>query len=100
MHVVGFGTEKEQLKRQVTLLLGERRNLIRQLEKSHIGVVSILQHLEEVKQTSSMMMFFLSDLLNLAHIENNKFTLNQKIFNFFEAVDEAFNQVNHLALKK
>ena len=48
MHV-GLGTEKDTLKRQITLLLGERRNLIRRLEKSHIGVINILQHLEEIK---------------------------------------------------
>ena len=33
-------------------------------------------------------------------MENNKFTLNQHIFSFFDAVDDAFSFVKHSARKK
>ena len=46
------------------------------------------------------MMFFMQDLLDLAHMKNNKFTLDQHIFSFFDAVEDAFSYVKHSARKK
>ena len=93
-------SSKDFHKRQVIVLLSDRTNLLKKLEKSHVFMLNMLHQIEEIKQTSQMMMLFLQDLLNLAHIENNKFTLNQNIFNFFDAIEEAFFQVSHLAQKK
>ena len=63
-------------------------------------LVQCLQKVEEVEHISKTMMFFMQDLLDQEHMENNKFTLDQNIFNFFDAMDEAFSFVGQSARNK
>ena len=40
------------------------------------------------------------DLLDLAQIENNSFTINEEFFNLHEQIEKSFNVVKHLADRK
>jgi len=54
-----------------------------------------------MNSVASMMMNLLQDLLDLAQIEKNTFSLNYSYFSLFEVVEKAFNIVKPSAdLKK
>ena len=59
--------------------------------------------LHEVKMslyTSELMKNLMMDLLDLAELENNTFKINKAQFSMFDAIDEAFIVVSHIAKTK
>lgn len=49
---------------------------------------------------TNIMKSLLMDLLDLAQLENNQFSLNKEYFNLYEALDLAKETVSHLAEQK
>ena len=47
--------------------------------------------------TAELMQNLMMDLLDLAQLENNTFKMNKAFFSIFQAVDQAFQVLSHLA---
>ena len=71
-----YSSFSEDIKKHITLLIADRRDLADRLQMSHKQMKNLADHLKDMEHKSNMMVFFIQDLLDQAQMENNKFTLN------------------------
>lgn len=65
-----------------------------------VKLAECIDNLKIMVYTAQIMENLMMDLLDLAQMENNTFNLNKDFFSFFEAIDQAFSVVSHLADQK
>ena len=70
-------------------LINERRQLINIIETSHKQMVEMNVKMQRIEFTSSMMMYLLRDLLDLARMDRSIFTLASQNFDLYQAIDKA-----------
>lgn len=63
-------------------------------------LVECIDSLKMAVLTAEIMQNLMMDLLDLAQMENNTFKMNKSFFSFFEAIDQAFSVMSHLAKQK
>ena len=70
-------------------LINERRQLINIIETSHKQMLEMNGKMQRIEFTSSMMMYLLRDLLDLARMDRSIFTLASQNFDLYQAIDKA-----------
>lgn len=63
-------------------------------------LVQCIDNLKIMVFTAEIMENLMMDLLDLAQMENNTFKMNKAFFSIFEAIEQAFSVVSHLAKLK
>ena len=91
--------DQEMLKETLNLL--QKVKEVRQSSNaSHMKLAKVINTVKSIKHQGTMMRLLLSDLLDLGKMENQTFKLNKDFFCFFDAIQQAFSMVNHVAQQR
>lgn len=86
---------------EIDCLLTEQVHLLKAAKCEEIRFKQLQVQVIQMNSVASIMMNLLHDLLDLAQMEKNTFSLNNSYFSLFETVEKAFNIVRPSAdLKK